>query len=141
MKTKICIVTAKNDWTVLHRLEEMFKKLLNEKSTMQVIQSAHAITIIADEKLEDEVIGAVGQGNVLKVREDLVEIAVKSPESIVETSGVFAYLAANLADSGINIVETVSCYTDTIFIVDEEDMIEAYSVLSKCIESAEKNGR
>jgi hypothetical protein len=141
MKTKICIVTAKNDWTVLHRLEEMFKKLLNEKSTMQVIQSAHAITIIADEKLEDEVIGAVGQSNILKVREDLVEIAVKSPESIVETSGVFAYLAANLADSGINIVETVSCYTDTIFIVDEEDMIEAYSVLSKCIEGAEKNGR
>jgi len=138
MKTKICIVTAKNDWTVLRRLEEVFKKLLNEKSTMQVIQSTHAITVIADEKLKEDVIESVGHGNVLKVRDRLVEIAVKSPETIVETSGVFAYLAANLADAGINIVETVSCFTDTIFIVDEDDMIEAYSALSKCIENAEK---
>jgi hypothetical protein len=138
MKTKICIVTAKNDWSVIHRLEIMFKKLLNEKSTMQVIQSTHAITIIADEKLREEVINAVGQSNVLKVREDLVEIAVKSPETIVDTSGVFAYLASNLADGGINVVESVSCFTDTIFIVDEDDMIQAYSVLSKLIESAEE---
>ncbi len=137
MKTKICIVTAKNDWSVIHRLEIMFKKLLNEKSTMQVIQSTHAITIIADEKLRDDVIGSVGHGNILKTREDLVEIAVKSPEDIVDTSGVFAYLSSNLADGGINVVEAVSCFTDTIFIIDEGDMIQAYSVLSKLIENAE----
>ncbi len=138
MKTKICIVTAKNDWTVLHRLEAMFKKLLTEKSTMQVIQSTHAITIIADEKLKNEVINSVGQGNVLRTREGLVEIAVKSPEVIGDTSGVFAHLSSNLADGGINVVEAVSCFTDTIFIVDEDDMILAYSVLSTLIESAEE---
>jgi hypothetical protein len=137
MKTRICIVTAKNDWSVLNRLETMFKRLLDEKSTMQVIQSTHAITIIADEKLRDDVIGSVGQGNVVKTREDLVEMAVKSPEGIVDTSGVFAYIASNLADAGINVVESVSCFTDTIFIVDEEYMIQAYSVLSKLIENAE----
>lgn len=138
MKTKICIITAKNDWTVLHRLEVVFKKLLNEKSTMQVIQSTHAITIIADEKLRGEIIKAVGNDNVLRVKEDLVEIAVKSPEDIVKTSGVFAYLSSSLAEGGLNLVETVSCHTDTIFIVSEEDMIEAYSILSDCIESAEE---
>ncbi|MFP4170056.1 MAG: ACT domain-containing protein [Methanomassiliicoccales archaeon] len=141
MKTRICIVTAKNDWTVLHRLEGMFKRLLDEKSTMQVIQSNHAITIIADEKLEGEVVSAVGDANVLNVREDLVEIAVKSPEDIASTSGVFSFLASNLAEGGINVVESVSCFTDTIFIVDEEDMIQAYSVLSRCIESAEDSSR
>lgn len=137
MKTRMCIVTAKNDWAVLHRLEMVFRKLLNEKSTMQVIQSTHAITVIADEKLKEEVIAAVGKENVIRVRKDLVEIAVKSPESIVETSGVFSYLASNLAEGGINVVETVSCHTDTIFIVRENDMIQAYSILSKAIESAE----
>jgi hypothetical protein len=29
-------------------------------------------------------------------------------------------------------------FTDTIFIVSEEDMMQAYAILSKCIESAEK---
>ena len=138
VKTKICIVTAKNDWTVLQRLETVFQKFINEKAIMQVIQGAQAITIIADEKLKSEVVNAVGRESVLKVRQDLVEITVKSPERIVETSGVFAFLASNLAENNVNVVETVSCYTDTIFIVNEADMICGYSLLTKIIESAEE---
>jgi hypothetical protein len=138
VKTKICIVTAKNDWTVLQRLETVFQKLINEKAIMQIIQGAQAITVIADEKLKNEVINAVGRENILKVRQDLVEITVKSPEKIVETSGVFAFLASNLAENNVNVVETVSCYTDSIFIVNEADMIYAYSILTKVIESAEQ---
>jgi hypothetical protein len=138
VKTKICIVTAKNDWTVLQRLEVVFQKLINEKAIMQVIQGAQAITVIADEKLKNEVVNAVGRENILKVRQDLVEITVKSPERIVETTGVFAYLASNLAENNVNVVETVSCYTDSIFIVNESDMIYGYSILTKVIESAEE---
>ncbi|HUT27641.1 MAG TPA: ACT domain-containing protein [Methanomassiliicoccales archaeon] len=138
VKTKICIVTANNDWTVIQRLERIFVKLINHKALMQVIQGAQAITIIADEKLRNDVVNEVGQSNVLRVRENLVEITVKSPQKIGETSGVFSYLSSNLAEQGVNMVETVSCYTDTIFIVDDKDMIQAYSLLSKLLESAEK---
>jgi len=138
LKTKIAIITAKNDWTVLHRLESVLKKLFNEKTIMQVIQGTHAITVIADEKLKNEVVGAVGEENVVKIRTDLVEVSVRSPERISETSGVVAFLASNLADAGINSLETVSVFTDTIFIVSEDDMMQAYSALSRCIESAER---
>jgi hypothetical protein len=137
VKTKICSVTAKNDWTVLHKLELVFVKLINEKAIMQVIQGTQAITIIADEKLKNDIINTVGKENILRVRPDLVEISVKSPEKISDTSGVFSFLADNLAENNVNVAETVSCYTDTIFIVDEKDMIPAYSILSKVIESAE----
>jgi hypothetical protein len=138
LKTKIAIITAKNDWTVLHRLESVLKKLFNEKSIMQVIQGTHAITIIADEKLKNEVVSAVGQENVVKIRMGLVEISVRSPERNAETSGVFAFLASKLAEGGINVLEAVSVFTDTIFIVSEEDMMQAYAILARCIESAEK---
>ena len=137
MRTKTCIVTAKNDWTVLHKMDSLFKDLWNENSIMQVVQSASAVTIIADRSLKDRIMDTVGKFNVIKIRENLVEIAVKSPERIVDTSGVIAYLITNLSDAGINIEETVSCHTDTIFIVKESDMIDAYSVLTRCIQSAE----
>ena len=136
-RTKTCIVTAKNDWTVLHKMDSLFKDLWNENSIMQVVQSASAVTIIADSMLKDRIVDTVGRFNIIKIRENLVEIAVKSPEKIVDTSGVIAYLITNLSDAGINIEETVSCHTDTIFIVGEKDMINAYSVLTKCIQSAE----
>ena len=138
MRTKTCIVTAKNDWTVLNKMDFLFKDLWNENSIMQVVQSASAITIIADKTMKNRVVDTVGKFNIIKVRENLVEIAVKSPERIVDTSGVIAYLITNLSDAGINIEETVSCHTDTIFIVGEADMISAYSVLNKCIQSAEQ---
>lgn len=141
MRTKTCIVTAKNDWTVLHKMDNLFKDLWNEKSIMQVVQSASAVTIIADKMLKDRIMDTVGRFNIINVRENLVEIVVKSPEKIVDTTGVIAYLITSLSDAGINIEETVSCYTDTIFIVDEEDMINAYSVLTKCIQSAEETFR
>jgi len=137
MRTKICIVTAKNEWTVLHKMDNLFKDYWNENSIMQVVQSASAVTIIADRSLKDRIMDTVGRFNVIKIRESLVEIAVKSPERIVDTSGVIAYLITNLSDAGINIEETVSCHTDTIFIVKETDMIDAYSVLTRCIQSAE----
>ncbi|MDR1405263.1 MAG: ACT domain-containing protein [Candidatus Methanoplasma sp.] len=137
MRTKTCIVTAKNDWTVLHKMDNLFKDLWNENSIMQCVQSASAVTIIADSMLRERIVDTVGRFNIIKIRENLVEIAVKSPEKIVDTSGVIAYLITNLSDAGINLEETVSCHTDTIFIVGERDMINAYSVLTKCIQSAE----
>ena len=136
MRTKTCIVTAKNDWTVLHKMDNLFKDLWNENSIMQCVQSASAVTIIADRMLKERITDTVGRFNIIKVRENLVEIVVKSP--IVDTAGVIAYLITNLSDAGINIEETVSCHTDTIFIVNEPDMINAYSVLTKCIQSAEE---
>ena len=138
MRTKTCIVTAKNDWSVLHKMDNLFKDLWNEDSIMQIVQSASAVTIIADKMLKERIIDTVGRFNILKIRENLVEITVKSPEKIVETSGVIAYLITNLSDAGINIEETVSCHTDTVFIVGEYDMINACSVLTKCIQSAEE---
>ena len=56
MRTKTCIVTAKNDWTVLHKMDNLFKDMWNENSIMQCVQSASAVTIIADRMLKDRII-------------------------------------------------------------------------------------
>lgn len=138
MRTKTCIITAKNEWTVLHKMDNLFKDLWNDNSIMQVVQSASAVTIIADKMMKDRIIDTVGKFNLIKTRDNLVEIVVKSPEKIVDTSGVIAHLITNLSDAGINIEETVSCHTDTIFIVSEKEMIDAYSVLTKAIQNAEE---
>ena len=52
--------------------------------------------------------------------------------------GVAAAVFSAMAENNVNVVETVSCYTDTIFIVSESDMISGYSILTKVIESAEQ---
>jgi len=134
LKTKICIVVAKNEWIVLRNLEDVVKKILAEKSTMQVLQSTSAITVISEDKHLPIIVKAIGQDHIIKVRENLGEITVKSPARIEETPGAFAYVMSMLSDQGINLIEAVSCYTDTIFIVSREEMMRAFDILSACIE-------
>ncbi|MCU0851875.1 MAG: ACT domain-containing protein [Thermoplasmata archaeon] len=135
LKTKICIVVAKNEWIVLKNLEDVVKEILGEKSTMQVLQSTNAITVISEDKHLPRIIQAIGQAHVVSVKENLGEITLKSPPTIEETSGVFAYIMGMLSEQGINLLEAVSCYTDTIFIVSREDMMRAFDILSSCIEN------
>ena len=134
LKTRICIVVAKNEWIVLKNLDDVVKKFLAEKSTMQVLQSTNAITVISEDKHLPDITKAIGEDHVITVKENLAEITVKSPPDIEETPGAFTYLMTMLSEQGINLVEAVSCYTDTIFIVSREDMMPAFDILSKVIE-------
>jgi predicted regulator of amino acid metabolism with ACT domain len=134
LKTKIGIVVAKNEWIVLRNLEDVVRKLLAEKSTMQVLQSASAITVISDDRHLTTIMKAIGQDHIIKTRENLGEITVKSPARIEETPGAFAFIMSMLSEQGINLIEAVSCYTDTIFIVSRQDMMRAFDILTACIE-------
>jgi len=134
LKTRICIVVAKNEWIVLRNLEEVVKKILSDKSTMQVMQSTNAITVISEDKFLPLITRAIGEDHVVTVKQNLAEITVKSPQRIETTRGAFAYLVSMLSERGINLLEAVSCYTDTIFIVNREDMMDAFDILSACIE-------
>jgi len=134
LKTKICIVIAKNEWIVLRNLEEVVKKILAEKSTMQILQSANGITVISEDKHLPTIVKAIGQEHIISVKENLGEITVKSPARIEDTPGAFVYVMNMLSEQGINLLEAVSCYTDTIFIVSREDMMRAFDILSACIE-------
>jgi len=47
---------------------------------------------------------------------------------------MLAFLATSLAAKGINIVQAMSCYTDTIFLVEREDMTQAVDVLTRSMQ-------
>ncbi|MGQ9587693.1 MAG: DUF7523 family protein [Thermoplasmata archaeon] len=134
LKTRICIVIAKNEWIVLKNLEDVVKKMLADKSTMQVLQSTNAITVISEDRHLPTIVRAIGREHVVSVKENLAEITVRSPPAIEETPGAFVYVMGMLSEQGINLVEAVSCYTDTIFIVSREDMMHAFDILSGLIE-------
>ncbi|UCE80419.1 MAG: ACT domain-containing protein [Methanobacteriota archaeon] len=134
LKTRICIVVAKNEWIVLRNLEDIIKKILAEKSTMQMVQSTNGITVVSEDKHLPSIIKAIGQDHIISVRQNLAEITVKSPASIEDTPGAFAYISSMLSEQGINLFEAMSCYTDTVFVVTRDDMMHAFDILSACIE-------
>ncbi|MEM2839462.1 MAG: ACT domain-containing protein [Thermoplasmata archaeon] len=138
LKTRICIVIAKNDWVVLRNLEEVVRKILAEKSVCQVIESSSAITVMSEDRHLAMIQRAIGDEYILRVRQDLAEITVKSPSRIEDIPGSFAFISSILAENGINLVEAVSCYTDTIFVVEKDVVMRAFEILSRIIEGGSR---
>jgi hypothetical protein len=60
-------------------------------------------------------------------------IVLHSPEELEATPGVVAFLTALLAEQNVNIIEFISCWTETIIVVKKKDSLKAYEVLSNMV--------
>jgi len=69
--------------------------------------------------------------NALEIRKDLVEISIITDPDVESIPGFVQYTTGLLAENNINLVEVLSCYTDTSFIVEKKDATKAYEILSK----------
>ena len=65
--------------------------------------------------------------------ENCTMIVVHSPEELEATPGVVAFLATLLAEQNVNIIEFISCWTETIIVVEKKDSLKAYEVLSNMV--------
>ncbi len=60
--------------------------------------------------------------HIIKISTGLVLIMVKSPRELESTPGVMAYLYSLFSENGVNIVETMSCWTDTILVIEQKNL-------------------
>jgi len=120
IKNKIVVVIiGKNIY--MEKLLEMEKKTRKTADPFYAIEGTKVFTIILSEKYLDDFKKLFGR-NILKTSKNLTMITIKSPTDMENTPGVIAYITSLFSEHGINIVETMSCWTDTIFIVTEQDM-------------------
>ncbi|MGB6501570.1 MAG: hypothetical protein WBG19_09290 [Thermoplasmata archaeon] len=132
-RTKVAAITLQQGADVLQRLGDVVEELLDESSLCRVIQVSRGTVVLVDEDSVPRVLKPLREGQVVRVRKGLVEVAVTSPESIEETPGLLRLLTGVLSSQGINIVEALSCYTDTIFLLHQPDLSAAVTVLTKTL--------
>jgi hypothetical protein len=129
-RTKVAAITLGQGVDVLQRLGDVVEELLDENSLCRLIQVSRGTVVIVDEDSVLRVTKELRGSQVIGVRKGLVELAVTSPESIEQTPGLLALLTGALAAQGINIVEALSCYTDTIYLLEQQDLNYAMAVLT-----------
>jgi len=130
-RTKVATITVVEGVDVLQRLGDVVEELLDENRVCRLIQVSQGTVIIVDDDSLSRVTKRLRSEHLIGVTRGLVEIAVTSPETIEKTPGLLAFLSGALASRGINIVEEMSCYTDTIFLLDRKDMTRAMEVLAQ----------
>ncbi len=137
VRTRVAIITARNDWDLLgHVLEAGRTLLADRRHLLQLLQGPGALTILCEEDLLDPILAGIGKRAALGVHSHLSALTVRSPEVIVETPGVLAFLSGALFRAGINSLELMSVFTDSTFVVREEDVLHAFRVLSGLVHPA-----
>ena len=71
--------------------------------------------------------------NALVKHDNCTMIVMHSPEELEATPGVVAFLTTLLAEQNVNMIEFISCWTETIIVVEKKDSFKAYEVLSNIV--------
>ncbi len=128
IKNKIIVVILEKDIYYEH-LKDIEKEVKRKNGLFRAIEGANAITLITNEEFLDK-IKDIFKHKILKLNNDLAEITLKSSKEIENTPGVVAYLYSLFGENNINILETMSCWTDTIFIIKEQDIAKVMQILN-----------
>ncbi|MEM2133238.1 MAG: ACT domain-containing protein [Candidatus Jordarchaeaceae archaeon] len=139
------ILELKNDVAVLTvdqknfivRFDQIFKSL-NSFRFLQLTQGNETFTVVTDLQSKEKIVEVVGQKSIILEIEDQSVIVIISPHQIIEVPGVIAYITDLLSTNGVNITQIISCYTDTLLIVDRKDALRAYQILENKILSLRK---
>ncbi len=127
VKNRIAVVVIEKT-IYFDYLIELEKAIKRKGETYHSIEGSDTITIITSELfLED--IAKNFKHRILKITKNLIEVALKTEETIEDTPGWMAYLTTRLAENNINIIETMSAWTETIFVLHEKDIGKAMELL------------
>ena len=104
----------------------------------QVLEGALTLTLITDERIFNRVRLKFEDTEILDERQNLAAVIVQSPKEIVNTPGCIMMFYNAISRRGINIEETISCYTETIIVLKTEDSVKVYSILTDLISDARR---
>lgn len=133
IRTKVVTMTVRPSWHMYGKLEKMMSAMRGREGAMHVIQGTAGVTLIMDGAVAKEVRDILGEDEILKEGRDLVELIVNSPDVIEDVPGILSFLASSLSSKGINFLEVISCYKDTMFVIEQKDMMAAFDTLNQII--------
>lgn len=110
-------------------LLDLQKEIDEKNEIMRVVKGESGITLVITEDFLDK-IEKKFKNNILKISNNLVEITIKSSERLENIPGVTAYIYSLFGENDINIQETLSCWTDTIIIINKGDLPKSMDLLN-----------
>ena len=101
-------------------LVEIEKTIKKNNDLFFAIEGTKSITVII-QRQNKELVEKKFRNNIIRKKENLSLITISSP-GIEKTPGAVNYLTGILFDNGVNIEEFMSCYHDTLILIETKDI-------------------
>jgi len=69
----------------------------------------------------------------VQIMSNLVALVLLSPDRVETTPGFVAFITQLLGSRDINIIEFISCFTNTVIVLDTRDALKAFSLLQNYV--------
>ncbi len=120
IKNKISVFVLEKG-AYLDSLIELEKKARKNEDAFFSVEGTRSITVMASEKYDEDVRDSF-KSRIIRSSKGNAVVIIKSSVDIEKVSGVLGYVANLFHDNNVNIIECLSCWTDTLFIVRDEDI-------------------
>lgn len=127
IKTGIIVFIIEKD-VYYDYLLEIEKKIKKRMEVFHIIEGINTLTLITTGDFAED-IRKLFRNKIIKENTNLAELIIKTSTAIERTPGVLSYLYSLFGDHNINIFETMSTWTDTLFIIYEKDLEKAVKIL------------
>ncbi len=135
-KSKIKATTEVADFTLeagertVAKVSEIMRKISPRKGDIFRFVSGHRASTLVVDMENYSAVKRLARGLIIRERPNVSEIAIITDSQVEETLGWVALVSRLIARNGINMIETFSCYTETIIIVEEKDAGKVVEILS-----------
>lgn len=132
VRSNLMDYTFQNSGTLYDGLTELIHLIRSNyaNSFYSVSQGVSETTVIVTNKLKAEMAALFHNEHLLSKRESLSAITLMLPRENRQLYGVYYYILRELAWKGINLVELISTSNEFTIIVTNQDLNEAFAILS-----------
>jgi len=127
IRNKIAVLILEKNIN-LDVIDDVQKKIRKETGIFYILEGTDNYTIITQEKYS-KLIENKFKNKLIKSHKEMALIDIKSSEKIEDTPGAMAHLTALFAENGVNILEFLSCWKETLLIVDAKDVNKSLNFL------------
>ncbi len=110
--------------------QKLMLEVSGEKDILYTVsQGVYETTLVVSHSLDERISVIFEAEKLLSRKRMLSSVTLRLPESNTEISGIYYFLLKNLAWGGINICEIISTSNEVTFVVNEQDVHKAFSIL------------
>ncbi len=138
-KTGIAIIALAKDASAQEALPRLFTVIQYAKGeVLRIIQAEEEVKAVVDEKNVPKVLGMFRSSSVMKIEHNLAELNMRLVPGSAKVPGILAILNNELANNGINIVETISCVPELLWFIDQNDLLKAHQTFVELVSTAKR---
>ena len=127
MRSKMLVATVTKPKS-FEQLDKLQNEIRKSRGNFNLIEGESAVTVITNSEFEPE-LRRILRGKIKRVSSGLAQVTMIFNADIEKVPGVVSYIYSLLYKNDINICEEMSCWTDLMFMINEEDLSKVATLL------------